>query len=75
MRLILLLVALMIVGLLVLKSMRPATPPAAIPTASTQGVPQVPTTPQGVPKFDKDINKFVNKTEQDQQKALQQATQ
>lgn len=76
MRLIILLAALLIVGLLVLKSMHPAAPPATTATTgNTQNPPAVPTTPQGVPTFEKDMNHFVNKAEQAQKKQIQQATQ
>ncbi|HYW02911.1 MAG TPA: hypothetical protein VFA86_03130 [Gammaproteobacteria bacterium] len=77
MRLILLLVALAIVGLLVARSLHhPAPPAAATPQAhSTSGPPRVPTTPQEVPGFKKNMNSFVHRTEQQQKQRIQRATQ
>ncbi|HKJ07892.1 MAG TPA: hypothetical protein VKA76_02275 [Gammaproteobacteria bacterium] len=77
MRLILLLVALVIVGLLVARSIQhSASPAAAGPQVhSSSGPPQVPTTPQGVPGFKKNINGFVHRTEQQQKQRIQRETQ
>lgn len=77
MRLILLLVALAIVGLLVARSIHhQAAPAAAVPQAhSAGGPPRVPTTPQGVPGFRKKMNGFVQRTQQQQKQRIKQATQ
>lgn len=77
MRLILLLVALTIVGLLVLRSMHHSTSPTSPgPQAhSSGGPPRVPTTPQGVAGFQKKMNGFVHRTEQQQKQRIKRATQ
>ena len=76
MRLIILLIVLLIGGLLVARQLRtPSAAGSGGPVASTQKVPEVPTTPQGLPAFKKSINKLVNQTNRAQQQRIQSETQ
>ena len=76
MRLILLLLALALVGLLVARSLHhPVSPAGATPQAhSTSGPPGVPTTAQGLPGFQKNMSSFVHRTEQQQKQRIRRAT-
>ncbi len=76
MRLIILLIALVIGGLLVARQLRtPESQDASASSSSGQSVPEVPTTPQGVPKFQKAMTGFVDKTNSDLKKQIKDATQ
>ncbi len=77
MRLIGLLIALLIVGLLVANQLRDngmATPSVDLPT-SENGVPQVPQRPDQVPEFRKQMNQFVEKQNQQTQEKIKRLTQ
>ena len=76
MRLIGLLIALVIVGLLVAKQLRPSgsDTPAPLATMPT-GVPQVPQRPDQVPEFKQKMNDFVDQQNAEQKARLEQATQ
>lgn len=78
MKLILLLAALLIVGLLVNQQLNQGTAADAERAAEASGgsqVPEVPTKPEDVPQFEKDMNSFMEDEAAKQQKQLDQATQ
>lgn len=78
MKLILLLAALLIVGLLVNQQLNQGTAADADRASEAYGsshVPEVPTKPEDVPQFEKDMNTFMEDEAAKQQKQLDQATQ
>jgi len=76
MRLILVLIALLVVGLLVKHQLtdQPA-PVTEIPAIDAPQPPAVPTRPQDVPGFDKDMNQFMDDAEARQKQQIEQAQQ
>lgn len=77
MRLIILLIALMIVGLLVATNIsKNAQPITESPTELTgSGAPKVPVNPQDVQQFEKDMNAFIENEASKQAKEIDRATQ
>ncbi|MGO1460735.1 MAG: hypothetical protein ACTHYN_01075 [Marinobacter sp.] len=77
MRLIILLIALMIVGLLVTTNLSKRTQPST--ESSTEppnsGVPKIPVNPQDVQQFEKDMNAFIENKTSKQAKEIDRATQ
>ncbi|MGO3692942.1 hypothetical protein [Marinobacter sp.] len=77
MRLIILLIALMIVGLLVTNNIsKKAQPTSENPTKLTgSGAPKIPVNPQDLQQFEKDMNAFIENEASEQSKKIDRATQ
>lgn len=77
MRLIILLIAMMLVGLLVTTNIsKKAQPTAESPTELTGGgAPKIPVNPQDVQQFEKDMNAFMENEASEQAKKIDRATQ
>jgi hypothetical protein len=77
MRLIILLIALLVVGLLVSQQISNETEPAVegIVENSNHDVPKVPVKPQDVQQFERDMNKFMEDEASAQKERLDQAVQ
>lgn len=67
MRLIIILLALMATGFLVMQTLRAPDHPTAEPRPDTSGgtVPRVPQRPQDLPRFEQEINQFVDQASRD----------
>ena len=77
MRLIILLIALMIVGLLVTKNISNKTQPTSEGPAELNGsgAPKIPVNPQDLQQFEQDMNAFIENKASEQAKKIDRATQ
>lgn len=77
MRLIILLIALLVVGLLVSQQINNETKPDVDRAVESSGsnVPNIPVQPQDVRQFEKDMKKFMEDENSERQKRIDQATQ
>lgn len=75
MRLIVTLVSVLIIALLVSKQLQsPADTETAQQATPGNELPSVPTRPQDVPQFEQDISSFINQTNEDQVRRIDEAT-
>lgn len=74
MRMIVMLVGLLLVGFIISKQLQsPSDTETAQQATSGSELPNVPTRPQDVPQFEQDINSFINQTNEEQTRQIDEA--